>query len=236
MAVVVSSANMELDLVLQCVERALVLDDRVSRFTVQLADWPGDMAKLLDLLAREDVRWASEEQMHDVSSDSTAKPFFTLMHHTDAGIHSDLHCIGAVRVIHDFYSLSMHGNLKCIVSRCKYKLQVIAISACECSMSSCHGERASMQSQLDPQFRLINCQDTKETDLFTNKLPLSLSLCVSPSLSLSLPLSLSVCISLSLSLLPPLLSLSGCWMFVTDGTVIKLSSSKHRSEEIWFTH
>uniref|UniRef100_A0A672LX84 L-serine deaminase n=1 Tax=Sinocyclocheilus grahami TaxID=75366 RepID=A0A672LX84_SINGR len=45
--VVVSSANMELDLVLQCVERALVLDDRVSRFTVQLADWPGDMAKLL---------------------------------------------------------------------------------------------------------------------------------------------------------------------------------------------
>ncbi|XP_050981309.1 L-threonine ammonia-lyase [Labeo rohita] len=55
-AVVVSSANMELDLVLQCVERALVLDDRVSRFTVQLAEWPGDMAKLLDLLAREDVR------------------------------------------------------------------------------------------------------------------------------------------------------------------------------------
>uniref|UniRef100_A0A8C1LRT2 L-serine deaminase n=1 Tax=Cyprinus carpio TaxID=7962 RepID=A0A8C1LRT2_CYPCA len=76
-AVVVSSANMELDLVLQCVERALVLDDRVSRFTVQLDDWPGDMAKLLDLLARED---------------------------------------------------------------CKYKLQVTSTSACECSMSSCHGE------------------------------------------------------------------------------------------------
>ncbi|XP_051945420.1 LOW QUALITY PROTEIN: L-threonine ammonia-lyase-like [Xyrauchen texanus] len=55
-AVVVSSANMELDLVLQCVERALVLDDRVSHFTVQLGDWPGDMAKLLDTLAREDVR------------------------------------------------------------------------------------------------------------------------------------------------------------------------------------
>ncbi|XP_051503842.1 L-threonine ammonia-lyase-like isoform X2 [Myxocyprinus asiaticus] len=55
-AVVVSSANMELDLFLQCVERALVLDDRVSRFTVQLGDWPGDMAKLLDTLAREDVR------------------------------------------------------------------------------------------------------------------------------------------------------------------------------------
>ncbi|XP_030626188.1 uncharacterized protein LOC115808947 [Chanos chanos] len=54
--VVVSSANMELDLVRQCVERALVLDDRVSRFSVQLGDWPGEMAKLLDILAREDVR------------------------------------------------------------------------------------------------------------------------------------------------------------------------------------
>lgn len=55
-AVLVGSANMELDLVRQCVDRALVLDDRVSRFTVQLGDWPGDMAKLLDMLAREDVR------------------------------------------------------------------------------------------------------------------------------------------------------------------------------------
>lgn len=55
-AVVVSSANMELDLVRQCVDRALVLDDRVSKFTVQLGDFPGDMAKLLDMLAREDVR------------------------------------------------------------------------------------------------------------------------------------------------------------------------------------
>ncbi|KAM3842812.1 L-threonine ammonia-lyase [Diretmus argenteus] len=55
-AVVVSSANMELELVRQCVERALVLDDRVSKFSVQLRDWPGDMAKLLDFLSREDVR------------------------------------------------------------------------------------------------------------------------------------------------------------------------------------
>ncbi|XP_030296860.1 uncharacterized protein LOC115596171 isoform X1 [Sparus aurata] len=55
-AVVVSSANMELELVRQCVERALVLDDRVSKFAVQLGEWPGDMAKLLDVLSREDVR------------------------------------------------------------------------------------------------------------------------------------------------------------------------------------
>ncbi|XP_026165870.1 L-threonine ammonia-lyase isoform X2 [Mastacembelus armatus] len=54
--VVVSSANMELELVRQCVDRALVLDDRVSKFSVQLGDWPGDMAKLLDVLSREDVR------------------------------------------------------------------------------------------------------------------------------------------------------------------------------------
>ncbi|XP_037127075.1 L-threonine ammonia-lyase isoform X1 [Syngnathus acus] len=55
-AVVVSSANMDLDLVRQCVDRALVLEDRVSKFSVQLGEWPGDMAKLLDVLSREDVR------------------------------------------------------------------------------------------------------------------------------------------------------------------------------------
>ncbi|KAJ0067220.1 hypothetical protein NL108_013067, partial [Boleophthalmus pectinirostris] len=55
-AVVVSSANMELDLVRQCMERALVLDDRVSKFSVHIGEWPGDMAKLLDTLSREDVR------------------------------------------------------------------------------------------------------------------------------------------------------------------------------------
>ncbi|MEQ2215372.1 hypothetical protein XENOCAPTIV_000242 [Xenoophorus captivus] len=50
------SANMEPDLMRQCVDRALVLDDRVSKFSVQLGEWPGDMAKLLDVLSREDVR------------------------------------------------------------------------------------------------------------------------------------------------------------------------------------
>ncbi|XP_028983584.1 L-threonine ammonia-lyase [Betta splendens] len=55
-AVVVSSANMELELVRQCMDRALVLDDRVSKFSVKLGEWPGDMAKLLDILSREDVR------------------------------------------------------------------------------------------------------------------------------------------------------------------------------------
>nr|XP_055025678.1 uncharacterized protein LOC129415647 isoform X1 [Misgurnus anguillicaudatus] len=55
-AIVVSGANMDLDVMMKCVERALVLDDRVTRFTVQMSDWPGDMAKLLDVLAREDVR------------------------------------------------------------------------------------------------------------------------------------------------------------------------------------
>ncbi|TNN72389.1 L-threonine ammonia-lyase [Liparis tanakae] len=55
-AVVVSSANMELELVRQCVDRALVLDDRVSKFSVQLGECPGDMARLLDVLSREDVR------------------------------------------------------------------------------------------------------------------------------------------------------------------------------------
>ncbi|XP_036402032.1 serine racemase [Megalops cyprinoides] len=61
-AVVVSSANMELGLVRQCVERALVLDEQVGRFTVELGDWPGDMAKLLEVLAREDARLLSVSQ------------------------------------------------------------------------------------------------------------------------------------------------------------------------------
>lgn len=56
---VVSSANMELELVRQCLDRALVLDERVSKFSVQLGEWPGDMAKLLDFLSREDVRSAT---------------------------------------------------------------------------------------------------------------------------------------------------------------------------------
>ncbi|KAJ8359870.1 hypothetical protein SKAU_G00163950 [Synaphobranchus kaupii] len=60
-SVVVSSANMELGLVRQCVERALVLDDQVVRFMVELGDLPGDMAKLLEILAREDIR------LHSVS-------------------------------------------------------------------------------------------------------------------------------------------------------------------------
>ncbi|XP_063047352.1 L-threonine ammonia-lyase [Engraulis encrasicolus] len=55
-AIVTSSSNMELDLVRHCVDRALILDNRVSRFAVHVTDWPGEMAKLLDMLAREDIR------------------------------------------------------------------------------------------------------------------------------------------------------------------------------------
>ncbi|MGH0141396.1 UNVERIFIED_CONTAM: hypothetical protein FKN15_075271 [Acipenser sinensis] len=55
-AIAVCSASMELPLLRQCVDRALALDGRVSKFAVQLGEWPGDTAKLLDLLAREGVR------------------------------------------------------------------------------------------------------------------------------------------------------------------------------------
>ncbi|KAJ8417992.1 hypothetical protein AAFF_G00137010 [Aldrovandia affinis] len=58
-SVIVSSANMELSVVRQCVERALVLDRQVGQFVVELGDMPGDMAKLLQVLAREDVRLLS---------------------------------------------------------------------------------------------------------------------------------------------------------------------------------
>lgn len=68
-AVVVSSANMELDLVRQCMDRALVLDDRVSKFSVHIGEWPGDMAKLLDTLSREDVRLL--DVCHRIHSDKS---------------------------------------------------------------------------------------------------------------------------------------------------------------------
>ncbi|TRZ01640.1 hypothetical protein DNTS_015967 [Danionella cerebrum] len=54
--VVVSGGHLDLDLLLECVDRALVLDQRVGRFSLQLGQWPGEMAKLMELLAREDVR------------------------------------------------------------------------------------------------------------------------------------------------------------------------------------
>ncbi len=41
----------------------------------------------------------SGERARNRCTMSALTQLFTLMHHTDAGIHSDLHCIGAVRVI-----------------------------------------------------------------------------------------------------------------------------------------
>ena len=70
---VVSSANMELELVRECVDRALVLDDRVSKFSVQLGEWPGDMAKLLDVLSREDVRWVNTRGCFDLLLHATVQ-------------------------------------------------------------------------------------------------------------------------------------------------------------------
>ncbi|KAG2462646.1 SRR racemase, partial [Polypterus senegalus] len=55
-AIAVCSANMELPLIRHCVDRALAIDDRVGKFSVQLGEGPGDVGKLLDLLARQDAR------------------------------------------------------------------------------------------------------------------------------------------------------------------------------------
>lgn len=55
-AVLVSSANMDFHVKRECVERALVLDNRVCRFSVPVGENPGEMVKLLEILAREDVK------------------------------------------------------------------------------------------------------------------------------------------------------------------------------------
>uniref|UniRef100_A0A3Q2WUV0 L-serine deaminase n=1 Tax=Haplochromis burtoni TaxID=8153 RepID=A0A3Q2WUV0_HAPBU len=56
----VKCINFTLEVVRQCMDRALVLDNRISKFSVQLGEWPGDMAKLLDVLTREDVECVVE--------------------------------------------------------------------------------------------------------------------------------------------------------------------------------
>ncbi|XP_064285404.1 L-threonine ammonia-lyase-like [Passer domesticus] len=55
-AVVICSGNLELHLLQQCISRALTLDNRVCRFSLVISDCPGDMSKLLEILAREEAR------------------------------------------------------------------------------------------------------------------------------------------------------------------------------------
>ncbi|KAM4636860.1 L-threonine ammonia-lyase-like isoform 2-T2 [Discoglossus pictus] len=55
-AVVVCSGNLPLPLLRHCLDRALVLDHRVCRFSVVLTDFPGEITKLLETVSREEVR------------------------------------------------------------------------------------------------------------------------------------------------------------------------------------
>ncbi|XP_075466522.1 L-threonine ammonia-lyase-like isoform X3 [Ascaphus truei] len=55
-AIVVCSGNLSLPLLRHCLDRALVLDHRVGKFTVVLPDFPGEITKLLEAIAREEVR------------------------------------------------------------------------------------------------------------------------------------------------------------------------------------
>ncbi|ETE58518.1 Threonine dehydratase catabolic, partial [Ophiophagus hannah] len=55
-AVAVSSGNMELPLMRQCMDQALTLDNRVCKFMVTITDCPGEISKLLETLAREEAR------------------------------------------------------------------------------------------------------------------------------------------------------------------------------------
>ncbi|XP_041427096.1 L-threonine ammonia-lyase isoform X3 [Xenopus laevis] len=55
-AVVVCSGNLPLPLFRHCIDKALVLDRRVCKFSVVLSDFPGEVTKLLEVLSREEVR------------------------------------------------------------------------------------------------------------------------------------------------------------------------------------
>ncbi|XP_052654881.1 L-threonine dehydratase catabolic TdcB-like isoform X2 [Harpia harpyja] len=63
-AIVICSGNLELHLLQQCIARALTLDNRVCRFSLVLSDSPGDISKLLEILAREEARVLDIKQEH----------------------------------------------------------------------------------------------------------------------------------------------------------------------------
>ncbi|XP_060710298.1 L-threonine ammonia-lyase isoform X1 [Hemiscyllium ocellatum] len=50
------SGNIDIPLLHQCLDRALVVDNRLCKFSIQLTDCAGDLAKLLEILAREEVQ------------------------------------------------------------------------------------------------------------------------------------------------------------------------------------
>ncbi|CAI5774342.1 PALP domain-containing protein [Podarcis lilfordi] len=63
-AVAVCSGNLELSLMRQCIDRALTLDNRVCKFSILISDCPGDISKLLAILAREETRVLDIKQEH----------------------------------------------------------------------------------------------------------------------------------------------------------------------------
>ncbi|XP_075790878.1 L-threonine ammonia-lyase-like isoform X3 [Pelodiscus sinensis] len=63
-AITVCSGNLELPLMRQCIDRALILDNRVCKFSLLLSDCPGDISKLLEILTREEVRVLDIKQEH----------------------------------------------------------------------------------------------------------------------------------------------------------------------------
>ncbi|KAG8434992.1 hypothetical protein GDO86_013085 [Hymenochirus boettgeri] len=63
-AVVVCSANLPLPLFRHCIDKALVLDHRVCKFSVVLSDFPGDITKLLEVLGHEEARVLDLQKEH----------------------------------------------------------------------------------------------------------------------------------------------------------------------------
>ncbi|XP_074089058.1 L-threonine ammonia-lyase-like isoform X3 [Macrotis lagotis] len=72
--VVLSSGNLSLNLLQQCIQRALTLDSQICRFSVWLHDTAGELAKLLEIMDQETIRVLDIQKEHGFV---TAKLFMT---------------------------------------------------------------------------------------------------------------------------------------------------------------
>ncbi|XP_007478532.2 L-threonine dehydratase catabolic TdcB-like isoform X2 [Monodelphis domestica] len=63
-AVALCSGNLSLNLLQQCIQRALTLDSRICKFSLWMGDGTGDISKLLEILDREAVRVLDIQKEH----------------------------------------------------------------------------------------------------------------------------------------------------------------------------
>ena len=66
--VVLTGANIDTPVLNRCLDRGLVADGRLATFRVILRDRPGGLSELLQLIAKQDVRYALDDSIVLVTS------------------------------------------------------------------------------------------------------------------------------------------------------------------------